>query len=90
MKRIGVVLASIVLTILFLAAAGRPLRAAPANAIVPGQIRADATFQHIGVAWSITGDDDHDSSFTLEYRRVGEGSLASGGSRHARLPDPHR
>jgi uncharacterized repeat protein (TIGR01451 family) len=74
MKRSSVVVASIVLTILFLGATGRPLRAAPTDAIVPGQIRTDATFQHIGVAWSITGDDDHDSSFTLEYRRVGEGS----------------
>ena len=74
MKRIGVVLACATLAMLFLAAAGRPLRAAPANAIVPGQIRTDATFQHLGVAWSITGDDDHDSSFTLEYRRMGESS----------------
>ncbi len=72
MKRISVVLASILLAMLVLGTASRPLRAAPTNAIVPGSIRTDATFQHSGVAWSITGDDDHDSSLTLEYRRVGD------------------
>ncbi len=40
--------------------------------VVPGEIRADATFQHIGVLWWIEGDDDLDSTMALEFRRLGE------------------
>lgn len=40
--------------------------------VVPGAIRADATFAHIGVVWSIIGDDDLDSTMVLEFRRQGE------------------
>lgn len=43
-----------------------------ANAVTPGTIRTDATFNHIGVLWWITGDDDLDSSLKLEFRRQGE------------------
>ena len=41
--------------------------------IIPGEIRADATFEHIGALWWIEGDDDLDSAMTLEFRRQGEG-----------------
>ncbi len=42
------------------------------NAIVPGQIQMDATYNHLGAVWWITGDDDLDSSLTLEFRRLGD------------------
>jgi uncharacterized repeat protein (TIGR01451 family) len=42
------------------------------NDVIPGEIRADATFEHIGVVWWIDGDDDLDSSFFIEYRQLGE------------------
>jgi len=42
------------------------------DAVVPGTVRADATFEHLGVVWTISGDDDLDSSMALEFRRQGE------------------
>lgn len=33
--------------------------------------RLDATFEHIGFAWNLSGDADHDSWLFLEYRREG-------------------
>jgi uncharacterized repeat protein (TIGR01451 family) len=48
----------------------RPAQAA--DPVVPGNVRIDATFEHIGVVWWITGDDDLDSAMTLEFRRLGE------------------
>ncbi|WP_110518828.1 right-handed parallel beta-helix repeat-containing protein [Herpetosiphon llansteffanensis] len=45
--------------------------AAPQSAVVAGELRADATFNHIGVTWTISGDTDRDSSLKLEYRLVG-------------------
>ena len=52
--------------------------AAPQDAIIPGQTRADATFDHIGVLWSIDGDTDHDSTMTLEFRKPTESSWHPG------------
>jgi hypothetical protein len=46
--------------------------AAASDAVIPGQIRADATFEHIGVLWAIAGDTDRDSRMTLEFRRPDE------------------
>ena len=54
------------------------LHAAPDNAVTPGELRADATYEHIGVRWSISGDDDHDSSMTLQYRQLGESTWLPG------------
>ncbi len=56
------------------AAPGEPRQ----DAIAPGGIRADATFEHIGVLWSISGDDDHDSAMTLEFRKLGESAWHPG------------
>jgi hypothetical protein len=42
-----------------------------ADAVIAGAARVDATFQHLGVRWSITGDDDADSTFQLEFREQG-------------------
>ncbi|MFQ5594257.1 MAG: FG-GAP-like repeat-containing protein [Anaerolineae bacterium] len=52
--------------------------AAPGDAVVPGEIRADATFEHIGVLWWIDGDDDLDSEMSLEFRRQGESNWQPG------------
>lgn len=49
-----------------------------ANSITPGTPRTDATFQHIGVLWPVDGDDDLDSSMTLEFRRQGDVVWQSG------------
>ena len=62
----------LILVVLMAALASSRSSAAPEDAIVPGQIRADTTFDHIGVVWWIDGDTDHDSMMTLEFRKPGE------------------
>jgi uncharacterized repeat protein (TIGR01451 family) len=52
--------------------------AAPAVAIIPGAIRTDATFNHIGVLWSVSGDEDLDCSFSLEFREQGTSTWHKG------------
>jgi len=49
-----------------------PVSGALGAAVVPGEIRLDATYEHIGALWWIEGDDDLDSSLSLEFRRPGE------------------
>ncbi len=58
-------------TLVVLLGGAVPLAAAPGDSVVPGDVRVDATFHHIGVYWNISGDDDTDSTMTLEYRAVG-------------------
>jgi uncharacterized repeat protein (TIGR01451 family) len=41
------------------------------TAVLPGSLRADATFQNIGVVWEISGDENLNSHMTLEFRRQG-------------------
>jgi hypothetical protein len=53
-----------------------PARAA-GEAIVAGELRADATIHHIGVVWFVEGDTDLDSSMTLEYRPLGASSWSA-------------
>ena len=48
-----------------------PVGAAPKNAVTAGAVRVDTTFHHIGVYWEITGDDNLDSTMTLEFRPAG-------------------
>jgi hypothetical protein len=64
------------------AAALSVLPAVPASAageaIVPGEVRVDATSQSIGVVWFVAGDTDLDSTMTLEYRRGGESTWRPG------------
>ena len=48
------------------------------DAVVPGAVRADATFEHLGVVWTISGDDDLDSSMALEFRLQGDSGWRSG------------
>lgn len=45
--------------------------AEPLDAIVAGAVRADATFNAIGVAWTVSGDVNLNSSMTVEYRKLG-------------------
>jgi hypothetical protein len=52
--------------------------AAPLDAVVPGQIRADATFDHISVLWWISGDANLNSAMTLEYRKAGDSVWRAG------------
>jgi uncharacterized repeat protein (TIGR01451 family) len=52
--------------------------AAPGDAVVPGSLRADATFQHIGVVWEVTGDNNRNSALTLEFRKQGESAWKPG------------
>ena len=70
MKRIvvGVALA-IVATLV--AVSREPALAAPGDEITPGSIRVDATYEAIGVVWEVTGDQDLDSTMTLEFRQTG-------------------
>jgi hypothetical protein len=45
--------------------------AAPGDAIVPRVLRTDPSNQHIGILWWVEGDNNLNSSMTLEYRRLG-------------------
>ena len=62
-------LLSRLLVFLVLCLAGR-LPGWAANTVVPGATRVDATYDHLGVLWWITGDDDLDSSLNLEFRHT--------------------
>jgi len=42
------------------------------NSVIPGIIHTDSTIINIGVRWQITGDDDHDSSCALRFRKLGD------------------
>ena len=50
---------------------GRAGPVAVTNAISPGMVQADATYDHIGILWWINGDDDLDSNMSLEFRPLG-------------------
>ncbi len=41
-------------------------------AVVPGSVQTNATFEHIGVVWWISGDSNLNSTMTLEFRQQGE------------------
>ena len=53
-------------------------RLAPDDAITPGQVRLDATIEHIGAMWEVTGDSDLDSTLALEFRRLGQSTWQAG------------
>ena len=42
------------------------------DAVVPGTLRLDATYEHIGALWWIGGDDNLDSSLQVEFRLKGD------------------
>ena len=64
-----------------------PVSGALGAAVVPGEIRLDATYEHIGALWWIEGDDDLDSSLSLEFRRSGETAWLAAAPGMPRLPD---
>ena len=41
------------------------------NAVVPGTVRVDATFNHISIHYTIDGDDNLNSELTISFRPVG-------------------
>ncbi len=84
MRKMCVIL---VLVISLLALAGGLCCAAPSDAVVPGVVRADATYQHIGVLWWIDGDDDLDSTMSLEFRQQGESAWQPGAPATRAYPD---
>jgi uncharacterized repeat protein (TIGR01451 family) len=75
MQKTGVLL---VLVVLIVFPINHLSSAAPNSVVVPGEIRADATFEHIGVLWWIEGDQDLDSRMSIEFRRLGEGKWHPG------------
>ncbi|MCB0028894.1 MAG: hypothetical protein KDE28_13355, partial [Anaerolineales bacterium] len=48
--------------------------AGAANPVIPGNIRVDSGYDHIGVVWEISGDDNLNSQMTLEFRPQGSGA----------------
>jgi uncharacterized repeat protein (TIGR01451 family) len=71
-RRVFLILAALLLGVGSIPPCGSS-HAAPGDEIIPGEIRADATFEHIGVLWWIEGDDDLDSTMNIEFRQLGEG-----------------
>ena len=64
-----------------------PAPSGAADEVVAGTVRVDATFQHLGVLWEVSGDDDGDSSLLVEFRRQGTATwLAAAEAMRAR-PD---
>jgi len=58
--------------------ATNPAGAAPGDAIAPGTIRVDTTYDNIGVVWSVSGDSNLNSTMQLEFRRAGSGAWLPG------------
>ncbi len=68
----------IILAVLAAAMPSGSASAAAGDSIAPGTIRADATFEAIGVVWPVGGDDNHNSNMTLEFRKSGESAWHAG------------
>jgi len=45
-----------------------------ASDTIPGTLRSYATIHSIGIEWDITGDDDHDATCQVQYRKQGTGT----------------
>lgn len=48
------------------------------NQVIPGNVRIDATLQNISILWEISGDNNLNSSLTIEFRPISGGSWMSG------------
>jgi hypothetical protein len=66
------------LVLLALTLANQTTRAAPEDAILPGVIRIDATYENLSALWWVSGDADHDSAMTLEFRKLGDSNWHAG------------
>jgi len=80
MLRSNLFCASFAVALLLIASAlaAGPAAAQSATTIVAGELRVDATMDHIGAVWFIEGDVDLDSSMTLEFRLLGDSSWRMG------------
>ncbi len=47
------------------------------NPVIPGSIDTYSTIHSIGIEWTISGDDNHDATCTVRYRKHGTGSFQS-------------
>jgi len=48
------------------------------NAVTPGNIRIDPTFEHIGILYNISGDANLNGSLQIEFREQGAGAYRKG------------
>ena len=48
------------------------------NAVTPLNIIVNATYEHIGVQWNISGDANHNSTFTIEYKKTSQSTYSMG------------
>jgi len=48
------------------------------NAVTPGSIRIDPTFEHIAILYNISGDANLNSSLQIEFREQGAGTYKKG------------
>ena len=71
MTRLLTVFATLALIVTLLGWLSDEATAAPGNAISPGTVRVDASFESVGVVWTVDGDQDLDSTMTLEFREAG-------------------
>ncbi len=69
MTRLAVIVATVLATLALILPV--PAGAAPGDAISPGIVRVDTTYESIGVVWTVSGDVNLDSSMTLEFRETG-------------------
>jgi len=49
-----------------------------ANAVIPGNIKIDPTFEHIGILYPISGDENLNSNLQIEFRKQGASSYKKG------------
>ena len=57
------------------------------NAVTPGNIRVDPTFEHIGILYNISGDTNLNSSLQIEFREQGNGTYRNGAITMRSHPD---
>lgn len=58
-----------------------------ADPVVPGNVRVDATFENISINYSISGDDNLNSSLQLNYKQQGTSSYKNGAISRRAYPD---
>jgi len=48
------------------------------NAVAPGSIKVDPTFEHIGILYNISADENLNSNLKIEFRKQGNGAYKAG------------
>ena len=69
MRRIQVIMTTLVLAVTLLAVT--EAGAAAGDAVSPGSVLVEASYESIGVVWKVSGDQNLNSSMTLEFRTSG-------------------